>query len=132
MDIYFAGAIRGGRDDADLYGEIIDLLQGYGSVLTEHVAGGETAETDAAIFERDMAWLRAADAVVAEVTVPSLGVGYELARAEERGVPTLCLFRPGAGQALSAMVQGNDALRVVEYGDVAELAPVFDGFLGEG
>lgn len=37
MQIYFAGSIRGGRDDADLYHRIIEQLQAYGTVLTEHV-----------------------------------------------------------------------------------------------
>ncbi|MEM7514802.1 MAG: nucleoside 2-deoxyribosyltransferase, partial [Bacteroidota bacterium] len=38
MNIYFAGSIRGGRDDKELYLEIIQLLTEYGTVLTEHVA----------------------------------------------------------------------------------------------
>ena len=32
--------------------------------------------------------------IVAEVTQPSLGVGYELGRAIENNIPTCCLFRP--------------------------------------
>lgn len=36
--IYFAGSIRGGRDDVQLYVKIIKFLQAYGTVLTEHVA----------------------------------------------------------------------------------------------
>ena len=35
--IYFAGSIRAGRDDADLYAKLVKLLQKYGTVLTEHV-----------------------------------------------------------------------------------------------
>ena len=38
MDIYFAGSIRAGREDVDLYLGIIKHLQNYGHVLTEHVA----------------------------------------------------------------------------------------------
>ena len=38
MRIYFAGSIRGGRDDVQLYLKIVKLLQRYGTVLTEHVA----------------------------------------------------------------------------------------------
>ena len=38
MRIYFAGSIRGGRDDVQLYIKIIKQLQRYGTVLTEHVA----------------------------------------------------------------------------------------------
>ena len=39
MKIYFAGSIRGGRDEkyAEIYSQIIEFLQGYGQVLTEHI-----------------------------------------------------------------------------------------------
>ncbi len=89
MKIYFAGAIRGGRDDAKLYGEIIAYLGSKGRVLTEHVGDkhidstGEKGGLDAVIYQRDIKWLQSADAVVAEVTTPSLGVGYELGIAEK-------------------------------------------------
>lgn len=36
--------------------------------------------------------------VVAEVTQPSLGVGYELGRAVALNKPILCLFRPQSGR----------------------------------
>lgn len=42
--IYFAGSIRGGRQDADLYLRIVEQLKTYGTVLTEHVAS-PTVET---------------------------------------------------------------------------------------
>ena len=35
--IYFAGSIRGGRVDADLYRRIIQFMQQTDTVLTEHV-----------------------------------------------------------------------------------------------
>ena len=38
MRIYFAGSIRGGRADVQLYIKVIKQLQRYGTVLTEHVA----------------------------------------------------------------------------------------------
>ena len=37
MKIYFAGALRGGREDQELYLEIINYLKQFGEVLTEHV-----------------------------------------------------------------------------------------------
>ena len=43
MKIYFAGSIRGGRGDAEIYAQIIEFLQGYGEVLTEHI--GDTSLT---------------------------------------------------------------------------------------
>ncbi len=91
MNIYFAGSIRGGRDDVDLYLEIINYLKNFGEVLTEHIGNasltsfGENQTTDESIHDRDMDWLLKSDIIIAEVTNPSLGVGYEIGRAIEKG-----------------------------------------------
>ena len=53
--------------------------------------------TDTEILERDMQWLSQCHVVVAEVTQPSLGVGFEIARAITLNKPVLCLFRPSSG-----------------------------------
>ncbi len=133
ISIYFAGAIRGGREDCALYLEIIEQLRAYGRVLTEHLgdsqldALGEEAD-DRLIHDRDLAWLKAADYLVAEVTTPSLGVGYEIGKATEWAKPVLCLYRPGEGRALSAMIAGSPGLRFFEYHGTAELKEVFDHF----
>ena len=37
MFIYFAGSIRAGRGDAQLYYKLVEMLKKYGTVLTEHV-----------------------------------------------------------------------------------------------
>uniref|UniRef100_A0A2K6A4H7 2'-deoxynucleoside 5'-phosphate N-hydrolase 1 n=2 Tax=Mandrillus leucophaeus TaxID=9568 RepID=A0A2K6A4H7_MANLE len=68
--------------------------------------GEEAAGGDRLIHERDLAWLQQADVVVAEVTQPSLGVGYELGRAVAFNKRILCLFRPQSGRVLSAMIRG--------------------------
>jgi nucleoside 2-deoxyribosyltransferase len=123
VKIYFAGSIRGGREDADVYLELVDELQKYGEVLTEHVATiGEEEMSDGEIFVRDLEWLTNCDAVVAEVTVPSLGVGYEVGIAQSLGIPVLCLYRPAPQRRLSAMLSGNPGVRVAEYYSVGEAA----------
>ena len=43
--IYFAGSIRGGRDDAQLYAQMIKTLQSYGKVFTEHVGDPNVIES---------------------------------------------------------------------------------------
>jgi nucleoside 2-deoxyribosyltransferase len=133
MDIYFAGAIRGGREDVRLYLEIIEQLRRYGQVLTEHIGNPELTglgeiDDDKRIHDRDLAWLRQADYLVAEVTTPSLGVGYEIGKATEWGKDTLCLFRPSDGRALSAMIAGCQGVVVREYRSMEELRDVFDDF----
>lgn len=57
----------------------------------------EKSLNDTEILERDMQWLSQAQVVVAEVTQPSLGVGFEIARAITLNKPVLCLFRPSSG-----------------------------------
>ncbi|XP_072292996.1 5-hydroxymethyl-dUMP N-hydrolase [Eucyclogobius newberryi] len=111
--IYFCGSIRGGRDDVHVYQRIVHALRTHGTVLTEHVThggltdAGETSESgDKQIHDRDLDWLQQSHAVVAEVTQPSLGVGYELGRAVDLDKPVLCLFRPESGRRLSAMIRG--------------------------
>jgi hypothetical protein len=133
MKIYFAGAIRGGRDDAALYQEIVKVLRNYGEVLTEHVADNELTALgeltdDKAIHDRDLAWLRAADYLVAEVTQPSLGVGYEIGRMVEWRKPILCLYRPNETRVLSAMIAGGEGISVKDYKTAADLKEIFDVF----
>ena len=133
MNIYFAGAIRGGREDVALYLEIIKQLKEYGQVLTEHIGNPELTglgeiDDDKQIHDRDLAWLKEADYLVAEVTTPSLGVGYEIGKATEWGKPVLCIFRPSEGRALSAMIAGCGKAIVREYGSKEELSSIFDDF----
>jgi nucleoside 2-deoxyribosyltransferase len=133
MKIYFAGAIRGGREDAALYLELVELLRAYGTVLTEHIADerltslGEQGD-DRAIHDRDLAWLEEADCLVAEVTKPSLGVGFEIAKATEWDKRVLCLFRPSCGRALSALIAGSDRVTVREYERAADVKAILDQF----
>jgi len=129
MKIYFAASIRGGRDYARDYKTIISQLSIYGQVLTEHIGennlenSGENI-SDISIFERDTEWLRESDIIVAEVTQPSLGVGYEIALGESLGKRIICLFKQQTG-SLSAMIKGNRNIEVLEYTSVNELPAIF-------
>jgi hypothetical protein len=130
MRIYFAGAIRGGREDWLLYRNIIKLLETYGTVLTEHVGNSDLEITgedlsDTHIHDRDLNWLRSCDCLVAEVTRPSLGVGYEIGKATEWGKRVICLYRSSVTPSLSAMIAGGDGVTVYTYERVDELKSVF-------
>jgi 2'-deoxynucleoside 5'-phosphate N-hydrolase len=126
LKIYFAGAIRGGRDDAHIYAEMINFLKNMGEVLTEHVGDqsltekGDDGPDDKYIHNRDMAWLYKCDIIVAEVSQPSLGVGYELGMAVSLGKPILCLYKMGSRQRLSAMISGSPDLEIIEYSDIKD------------
>jgi 2'-deoxynucleoside 5'-phosphate N-hydrolase len=137
VKIYFAGSIRGGRDDWALYRDIIDVLGEYGTVLTEHIGNSELEITgedlaDREIHDRDLGWLRDCDYLVAEVTTPSLGVGYEIAKATEWGKPVLCLFRAQMDRRLSAMIAGSDGVQVATYIGLQDLSKTCERFFNGG
>ncbi len=67
---------------------------------------------------------------MAEVTVASLGVGYEIGRAIEMGKPVLCLNSKNSTNPLSAMVAGSEGVRMHYYDDPVELSDVFRDFIG--
>ena len=48
--IYFAGSISGGRGDQPKYQRIVELLKGYGNVLSEIVADPRLAQAGRVIF----------------------------------------------------------------------------------
>lgn len=126
MKIYFAGSIRGGRSYADLYKKIIVELENYGTVLTEHIGAKEVIElemhkTDKQIFSQDMDWLKQADVLVADVSVPSLGVGYEIGYAANDGKNILCLYHLESEFPLSAMISGDEALDIIKYNSIDDI-----------
>ncbi len=135
MKIYFAGSIRGGRDDADRYNKIINHLKKYGEVLTEHVGSdllthkGENTLNDNQIHDRDMNWLLSSDIIIAEVTNPSLGVGYEIGRAIEHKKKIICLFYTKSNNRLSAMISGSKDVVLFNYNNLNQLINYLDKLL---
>jgi nucleoside 2-deoxyribosyltransferase len=126
MKIYFSCSITGGRADEEIYQLLVEemLRQGI-EVPTAHLSESGIVELEkvvdaAEIYQRDMAWLRECDAVVAEVSTPSHGVGYEIALAITLGKPVLCCYRKG--RKVSKIITGNDSqnLMVREYSSSGE------------
>jgi nucleoside 2-deoxyribosyltransferase len=135
MKIYFSGSISGGRAHAAIYQHLVARLQAQGhQVLSAHVADPIALEAEKDlpprdVFERDTNWVRECEAVIAEVSTPSLGVGYEYGLAVQLGKPVLCVYR--AGLRMSKMITGNPApnLTVAAYSSEAELDEQVEAFL---
>lgn len=132
--VYFAGSIRGGRADAELYGRVIKHIQKEHIVLTEHIGDlslsklEDVENSDVAIYEQDTSWLREADLVIAECTTPSLGVGYELAYAENHKIP-VHIFYDKSRTRLSAMLAGDKYFHIHPYVDEEDLLQMVDKVL---
>jgi nucleoside 2-deoxyribosyltransferase len=133
-EIYFACSIRGGRDDAETYAAMVNHIKTRAVVLSEIFADGKLTATGSAgpsgdIHAKDLGWVRHADAVIAEVTNPSLGVGYEIGKAEEWGKPVLALFRDDGTRRLSAMIDGSQDTQTVYYREIDEALVAIGAFL---
>lgn len=126
MNIYFSCSITGGRNDQPIYAAIVDTLLANGhTVPTAHLARPEVMADEAAVspeevYDRDIAWVEGCDLVVAEVSTPSHGAGYEIAYALMIGKPALCLAREGV--KVSKIISGNPMpkMRFVRYANAKE------------
>lgn len=135
MNIYFSCSLTGGRDDESIYAHIVDHLLARGcEVPTEHLARPEVMELEKVVdpeevFKRDIEWIDACDAVIAEVSTPSHGVGYEIAYALGAGKPILCCYREGT--KVSKMITGNlsPEIQVRSYGSEQEVLDLIDTFI---
>jgi len=111
MNIYFACSITGGREFESIYQSIVTALTGDGhEVPTAHLAEPGVMALEAVIdphevYARDVSWIRASDALIAEASAPSHGVGYEIGFALGQGKAVLALHQEG--RKVSKMISGN-------------------------
>ena len=134
--IFFAGSIRGGRQLIPTYQCIIRFLKSRDyTVISEHVAAEglekvEATMTEQEIYEKDANWVQESDCMIADITVPSIGVGYEICHAIKHKKPVLCVYQEGANA--SAMVLGNSTGYVTakSYSDKKHLEEILLEFLG--
>lgn len=137
MNIYFSCSITGGRQDQEAYAAIVEyLLQQGHEVPTAHLSQPDIMDlekvvTPLDIYQRDVNWVTGCEALIAEVSTPSHGVGYEIALANYLQKPVLCCYR--SGKAISKMISGNPSplQKVISYKSITELVAQVELFLLE-
>jgi nucleoside 2-deoxyribosyltransferase len=138
MNVYFACSITGGREFEFTYQEIVAALTADGNEIpTSHLAQSDVMENEREltphnVYERDTNWIKNCDALIAEVSLPSHGVGYEIGFALNLGKPVLCLHQ--RDRRVSKMITGNPnpALCIRAYTDVKEAISQARAFLATG
>ena len=135
MKIYFACSISGGRQEERIYQKLVQVLLSMGiEAPTAHIAETGIEEIDALeepgdIYQRDVDWIHESDLLVAEVSTPSHGVGYEIGYALDQGMPVLCLYNKAV--VVSKMITGNPhaLLNVAAYQDGQEAEDILREFV---
>ena len=134
MKIYVSGSIYGGRQKIETYKTIINALKKYGEVLDkqiidEDVLKKEKFQSDESIFKELEGYLKIVDIVFAEVTVPSLGVGYELGFADQLGKKIIAIYDLNMIDKVSTMISGNKRINLIGYHDIYEIINNLDELL---
>ena len=136
MNIYFSGSIYGGRQKLDSYKKLVQELAKFGTVLDPEVADDdvlvqEESSSDNDIFESLVDRLSQADLVFAEVTVPSLGVGYEIGYADSHNKRIICIYDESVTPKITTMFRGNNRLKIIPYTDLNNIINNLENILKE-
>lgn len=121
--VHFMAPAMGNRAD---YQRIYALIQSLGyTLITDHILKRTideiTRETEAEARKMTRQlhdWIREADIVVYEVSVPDVSVGYEVGIAFTDFIPVILLYRQGTGvvpQGLKGL--NNELLQLLPYSD---------------
>ncbi len=135
MNIFFTGSIRGGRAHLPEYAFIVKTLEQFGTVHSKHVHDetlshyGETGLSAQEIFEREIDALSQSDIVVADVSTPSLGVGYLVALASSLGKKTIALYHGDDTLKLSAIIKGDSGVEVYTYKTEEDITKILNEVL---
>jgi nucleoside 2-deoxyribosyltransferase len=135
MIVYFACSITGGRQDELAYQRLVAALQENGHIVpTAQLASPEAIHlegvaTPEEVYARDVGWIKGCDLLVAEVSTPSHGVGYEIAFALSLNKKVLCLHRQGG--KVSKMILGNPhpQLTIHPYTSIDQAVHLLNTFL---
>ena len=119
MNIYFACSITGGRQDENRYQHLVAAMEKDGHhIPTAGLASSEVKNQEGnldpySVYQRDTGWIRSCDLLIAEISTPSHGVGYEVGYALHHQKPVLCLYQEG--KTVSKMITGNQDTRLTTY-----------------
>lgn len=126
MNIYVSGSIYGGMEKIDTYKVMIEELEKYGEVVDKQIAdpntiANEEYQSDEDIYKDLENKLLEADIVFAEVSIPSLGVGYELGFADKLGKKIIAIYDENYTKKVSTMIRGNKRIKLIPYKNIEEI-----------
>ena len=136
MKIYVSGSIYGGTQKIDTYKTLIEELEKYGEVLNKIIAdpntiANEVYQKDEDIYEDLEKKLTSADILFAEVSIPALGVGYELGFADKLNKKIIAIYDKNYTEKVTTMIRGNKRITLIPYQRIEEITNNLDKILVE-
>lgn len=136
MIIYCAGPIRGDVTYQKLFIKVIDYLESQGHTVLAEFSGKFSSSiplTDKQTYKRDLKWIDGSKLMIAEISGPSLGVGFEIAYAIfQRKIPVLAIYNSEV-QNISSMLAGCDSplLTIQKYRDEDEMKRIIRNYISK-
>lgn len=136
MKIYFAASIYGGRELLEDYKSLVMALKSYGEVLSEEIVDTNLLQKEEKIsleeiYLSDIEKIKQADVIFAELTNPSLGVGYELGYAEAHHKKILGVYNQTIREKITPMMMGNKNIKMIAYKNIEEIIKKLESLLGD-
>jgi len=129
MKIYFATTVLGDRSRVTDSRRLLHDLRRLGhEVLTEHLFADDAFAADSRlsarqIYDRDLEWLHAADAVLVEASGSSFGIGFETGYTlGALRKPLYLMYDTAAAERISRMALGlrHERATLVPYGSIEQ------------
>ena len=136
MIIYCAGPIRGDATYQESYNKIIAFVESQGHTVRSELSAKFNSTiplTDKQTYKRDLKWIDGSKIMLAEVSGPSLGVGFKISYAIfQRKLPVLAIHSSKV-QNISAMISGCDSplLTMEKYLDEEEMKRIVKNFISK-
>jgi hypothetical protein len=147
MNIYFTISIRGAREHGPEIKKMLEHLENSKHKVTRrsikvmnhddennpdvkeivNLRGEDVPE----VYKSTLRKIREADVVIADTSVPSSSVGYEIAMAQAERKPILVLHSKNSLKFLADVLGGNTSkvFKLAKYGNAEEAIAEIDGFL---
>jgi dTMP kinase len=120
MKVYFAAAVTIDRAMLPVYRQIVEEIKRLGHTLVNaHVVDPDMPVGDnlsaSALYKRETILIDKAEALIADVTMPSWGTAFLMEHAISTGKPALALYYKEADKPLPMMIEGHPEVYVAHY-----------------
>lgn len=120
MKVYFAAAVSIDRTMLPVYRLIVEEIKRLGHTLVNgHIVDPDMPVGDnlsaSALYKRETILIDKAEAVIADVTMPSWGTAFLMEHAISTDKPALALYYKDADKPLPMMIEGHPEVYVAHY-----------------
>ncbi len=133
MIVYCAGAIKGDTTYQNNYIEMIRFIESMNHTPLAELNGKFNSSiplSDNQIYTRDIKWIDGSVVMIAEISGPSLGVGFEIAYAIfKKEIPVLALVSSDV-EKISAMITGcnSELLTIKRYKNIEDMQIIISDY----